>query len=159
MPTRGGQGASAGRTIVQVLAPSVPAQSGYAPDGEPGCGLSGSSAAAAGGGEVPGARCCGVAGALAALAPGSLRASPARFALSPTLPEPFAMSMSSWASSLTLSVPPRLSMSCFALRCKLLKSMEPPDRWCLGHYANVARLVEPGVAHGLWAEKTTPRAC
>jgi hypothetical protein len=36
---------------------------------------------------------------------------------------------------LRLSVPPRLSISCFALRCKLLKSMEPPgSRGVLGHY-------------------------
>src|SRR5687767_13681346 len=60
------------------------------------------------------------------LPPGSFRASPARLALSARLPGPLAMSLSSSASALRLLVPPRLSISCFALRCRLLKFMEPP---------------------------------
>lgn len=51
---------------------------------------------------------CGLAGVSGPLPPGSLRASPARLALSARLPGPLAMSLSSSASALRLSVPPRL---------------------------------------------------
>ena len=61
------------------------------------------------------------------LAPGSFRASPARLALSATLPGPLAMFLSSSASALRLSVPPRRSTSSFAFRCRFLKFMESPE--------------------------------
>ena len=86
-----------------------------------------------------------LAGSSGPLAPGSLSASPARLALSLMLPGPLAMSLSSCASSFRLSVPPRLSIRCFALRCRFLKSMEPPgSRVVPGTMASRADVQESG---------------
>src|SRR6266851_3707547 len=58
-------------------------------------------------------------------APGSASASPASFALSRRLSSFPATSLISIASSLTLSVPPRLPIISLALSASLLKSMVP----------------------------------
>ena len=56
-------------------------------------------------------------------APGSLSASAARLAFSWVVPLPEAMSFSSWASSLSASVPPRWSTIRFALFMRSFRRM------------------------------------
>ena len=126
---------------------------GFGVPGESASGAGGAAGSAVGAGvSVAGGR--GPAGVSGPLAPGSFRASPARFALSATLPGLLAMSLSSSASALRLSVPPRLSISCFALRCRLFKFMKPPSsRVCSG--TMTSRLFrtprpEPSSTRGAW---------